>query len=246
MISLATPSLRRSASAASSGVAFQFVLDTLLETSKNMQSMQQLLSRHFGYPLAALAFSPKSKLVLKILHDHVENLVTIIPHEFSVVHETGRGLLHRLRQDCHHLANDHQPAAILEELADKMWLEGNLALFALKHGDSKAEEEPKVAKRLPFLGHIARMIKLTERFIKAWPRLLKSFRLDENVLFFLLRRRKDIDETHALNYVQELISKLYPSSRDQFQAYLSQCYKERGFNEQIPVIHSLIGELKKW
>ncbi len=229
-------------------VAMQFALDTFIETYRDMLTMQRLIGRHFGFPLAAFAFSRSSPTILKQLYQNVEALVAAPASALPSSNEVGRGLLCRLREDCRLLLNKGTvQAGLLEELAERAWLEGSQAVCAYRYGALiDPGETPTTIKRLPFLGHIAKMIKLIDRFAKNWPKLLKAFRRDENVLLFLMRRRFDLDSLYGAGFVRNLIAKLFPDGRDSLYEFITKAYKARGFQILIPTIDAIIEELMPW
>ncbi len=234
----------------SQAVAFQFTLDTFIVVYREALAMQQVISRHFGYPLAAPAFGAKSQRILKQLFDALMLLTTQLADYLPTTKEHQQGPLVELGQECQKLSaatHSHKDAAHLYLLADRAWLEAHQALQAYTHGERHGSgDQTDTSKRLPFLGHIVKMIKTLERFSKTWPKLFREFRSNENVLLFLVRRRHDLDTLHGSKFVKGVLEPLFPEGPSELESYLLEAYARRGFSHLSTTILSSIEELGSW
>jgi hypothetical protein len=221
------------------GVALQLAIDTYISVYKEAVDMQRTITRCFGFPLAAFAFSKKNQDALQQLFSQVESMVSYSIYSCT---QPTQGVLHQLRNDCrklHQLGRSDSTAA-LYKTADKAWIEAQHAIQAYTHGSEDAE------KRLPFLGYVVKLIKTVESFRKSWPKMLIDFRQDENILFFLLRRRVDLDPLCGIGFVRELMRKLWPKGRQELESFVLSAYRNRGFDQLVPQIRSACEELAPW
>jgi hypothetical protein len=63
---------------------------------------------------------------------------------------------------------------------------------------------------------------------------------EENLLFFLLRRREELDDLHGKDFVARTFKRLFPEG--DVEEWLSDRFQKRGFTHLIPVIkHHLEG-----
>lgn len=77
------------------------------------------------------------------------------------------------------------------------------------------------------------------------PKLFSKFRNDENVLFFLLRHKKDFDSLQGNGFVKKIIMKNYPAGLAEAESFLINNYEKRGFIDHVPLIKMLMQDLKK-
>ncbi|MDP1834601.1 MAG: hypothetical protein Q8K75_01615 [Chlamydiales bacterium] len=220
-------------------VALQLAIDTYIAVCKEASDMQRTITRSFGLPLAAFAFSKKNQDTLHHLFEQVESMVSYSIYSCT---QPTQGVLHQFRNDCRklHQLSLSDSTATLYKIADKAWIEAQHAIHAYTHGSDDAE------KRLPFLGYIVKMVKTVERFRKSWPKMLVDFRQDENVLFFLLRRRVDLDPLCGTGFVRDLLQKLWPKGRQELESFVLAAYRRRGFDQLVPQIRAACEELAPW
>lgn len=76
-------------------------------------------------------------------------------------------------------------------------------------------------------------------------KLFGKFAKDENVLFFILRHKKDFDSLQGNGFVRKIIIKNYPKGLLEAEVFLINRYTKRGFNELISLIKMLMQDLKK-
>lgn len=220
-------------------VAFQLAMDTFLTTYREILEIQKIITSTFGLPLAAFAFSPKNEEILSQLYKSLETLVS---SSFYSCQKPLHGTIGQLRRDCRQLfqSDSSEIPAALYKLADKAWIEAHQALQAYVHGAQDNQT------RLPFLGHIIKLVKTFERFGKTWPKIMSTIGRDENVLFFLVRRHQDIDAVSGKSFVRNLLKKLFPKSKESACTVVIEGYAKRGFFQLIPSIHSAFKELDPW
>lgn len=84
---------------------------------------------------------------------------------------------------------------------------------------------------------------LPEIFLALEP-FIKACKENENLIFFLLKHREEIDQCMQKNYIHALLLKLHPAGLSELCEKLCDNYHHRGFYFLIPEIKLLITELK--
>jgi hypothetical protein len=84
---------------------------------------------------------------------------------------------------------------------------------------------------------------LPEIFLALEP-FVKACKENENLIFFLLKHRAEIDQCIQKNYIHALLLKLHPSGLSELCEKLCDNYHHRGFYFLIPEIKLLMSELK--
>lgn len=229
------------------GVALQLALDTFINVYREVLALQTVITRNFGLPMAVLAFTKNQERTLNHLHSDLEALVAPLPHNLVAQHHPGDGPLGQLVSDCRKLT-DRQLSPItiqLSQLADKAWIEAHRALQSFVHERDLATSSHG-PRRLPFLTHVVKTVRIMERFAQTWPRMLKLNRSDENILYFLLRRRHDLDALCEKGFVRGLLISLFPKGHLELRSVIVEAYTRRGFDYLIPSVESNIEELGPW
>lgn len=83
-----------------------------------------------------------------------------------------------------------------------------------------------------------------ERVARHIGQVAASFPLDENVLFFLLRHREQLDALFFEGYTKKLIKEISPQTVDELEELVKRRYKRRGFQQLLPLIAEKFEELK--
>src|SRR5690348_9764900 len=84
---------------------------------------------------------------------------------------------------------------------------------------------------------------LPEIFLALEP-FIKACKENENLIFFLLKHREEIDQCMRKNYLHALLLKLHPTGLSELCEKLCDNYHHRGFYFLIPEIKHLMSELR--
>jgi hypothetical protein len=91
---------------------------------------------------------------------------------------------------------------------------------------------------------LTKVIQQMGRFSKMTAKLMQQFSTDENVVFFMLRHKSELDRLYGSQFVYKLINKMYPKGVEEAKDFLLKQYGQRGFDHLIPLIIKKISELK--
>lgn len=149
------------------------------------------------------------------------------------------GILARLKNYCAcftHL-DDKKSNLLASEMyfrINQAFLNSLQSLDILRHLNSQEAYLQKSLKKI---------VDQMKRFSKALASLLLQFKDDENVIFFLLRHKKELDQIYGKQFVFKLINRMYPKGIEEASNFVLKQYKKRGFHHFIPVIKKKIAEL---
>lgn len=147
-------------------------------------------------------------------------------------------ILTKLRNFCTHFADeasaDDKTSIAMQEYADQAWLIASHMATILKRNGKKDEA---IQKNLEKLNKI--LAKLGRVILKA----LTTFKLNENVLFYLLRHHKHIKAAFGLTQSNQLFKRLFKEGVKEAVQFMTSRYAIRGFQQIIPIISSRAKEL---
>ncbi len=73
---------------------------------------------------------------------------------------------------------------------------------------------------------------------------LQQYAHDENVIFFLLRHRKEFDTLFHAPYVVAMLEKMYRGGLDQAEQHLVRQYTKRGFENLLPHVNQVFANVR--
>lgn len=125
-------------------------------------------------------------------------------------------------------------------------------LLGMQHYIDKATQHGLHAKTLlhseearpQFLSALEKMNQSMQRFAKHIARVLTKFREDENILFFLLRYRIQLESVYSPRFVAKLLFRMYPKGLRELQQLIKTKYTKRGFTNISTHIDAYISELE--
>ncbi|CRX38479.1 hypothetical protein [Estrella lausannensis] len=220
------------------GLVFQFILSEWLLAEKT----SFLLLCHID----KLLEKPSSKKIYQDMEACLKQL-SGIGHDFIRFISPGDdGILKKLSHFTAILARDiledHAAERILRRSANQAWgfaIEMESLVQNLQKGPRAST--PENVEQIKRQGEkIALELKKMGRTI---PGLFAKFAKDENVLFFLVRHKKDFDKFQGAGFVKRLLIKTYPKGIAEAEEYLIYRYKKRGFDDLIPAIGMFMKDL---
>lgn len=88
-----------------------------------------------------------------------------------------------------------------------------------------------------------KLLNCLSRITKALVPLLDAFSSDENVLFFILRHRSEVDAIYGEGFTAQTLSKMDPEGLAGIEKMLTHRFVKRGFNHLLPSIKTHIAQL---
>ncbi len=220
---------------------FQFILSEFIDSYREILIIHQIQTElksgfsqiqleHLKSSMMKLAGSSKTYMRL-----------------FAWNHEDG--ILARLKNHCLYLREafsfqskkESHTLFKMQNYINKAFINCLQSLDAL-HLTDKIEISEKQIQNLHKL--LNQIISPMRKFSKLAASVMQKFRNDENVLFFMLRHKSDLDRLYGSQFVFKLINRMYKKGIDEFSDFLLDRYKKRGFHHLIPGICNYIAELK--
>jgi hypothetical protein len=123
---------------------------------------------------------------------------------------------------------------------DKAWQQGVQAKILLNNSELNNSEED----RPQFLAALEKMNQSIQRFAKQMARILLQFREDENIIFFLLRHRTELETVYSPRFLNKLLLRMYPKGLCELKQLLKAKYNNRGFTNISSGIDAHFAELE--
>lgn len=149
------------------------------------------------------------------------------------------GILTRLKSYCslfsQNADSDEKELMAMLHYADKVMQ------YCLQ-GVNALHESPD--KRTPLFAALEKASNAMHRFAKLIARVIHQFRDDENVIFFVLRHKQQIDKLYGRRFTFKLLCRIYPKGLREARLFLTKRYMERCFDNLPPIISTMISELE--
>lgn len=203
---------------------FQFIFWELILAQQEMQKIDSLQ-----------AMAQKHDVQWnESLQNHIMRLAGSTQGYMRLFSWNDDGILTKLRNYCTLFTqNDETPSkekAVMYNAANQAWLNSLQILDCIRD----FEEEQDERKILLLLTRLNRNI---VRLSNCALRVVEQFSRDENVLFFILRHKEQLDGVYDNGFVLKLMKRLFGRKLEQAKDFLTQKYDQRGFHHLIPVIH---------
>lgn len=210
-----------------SSLLFQFILSETLATLRLTKKL--------------LASNPEEAAVA------LKNLVGTLndPYRlFSWAPENGT--LAKLKAYCSYFAHSAEPydnvLIPLVHTAEQSWLLSLVCLDDMRQFERKKQGGSAPNKLDKSIKELATSL---NRLAKMIAKLIEQFWNDENVIYFILRHRKEFDEVFGEKFVKSLLKKMYLGGVWGAASFLSKRFSKRGFDHLIEMIEKGIEELEK-
>lgn len=220
------------------GLVFQFILSEWLLAEK---ASFELLCH-----IDKLLEKPSSKKIYQDMDTCLKHL-SGIGHDFVRFISPGDdGILKKLSHFTAILARDipedHAEERLLRRSANQAWgfaIEMESIVQSMQ--ERPRASSPETVEKIKRQGEkIALELRKMGRTI---PGLFSKFAKDENVLFFLVRHKKDFEKFQGSGFVKRLLVKTYSNGIAEAEEYLIHRYKKRGFDDLIPAIEMFMKDL---
>lgn len=156
------------------------------------------------------------------------------------------GLFNKLKNYCilfslQESSHNHKIHSAMVQEASKAWLLSVQALTILRiPGDPSASYMQ--SKIHPY---IEKMKKCLTRLMRLMAKVALEFRSNENVVLFLVRHQKYLDNIMESDYVLSLLRKMFDKKLTKMREFLIHRYLERGFIHLVPFINTAVDRLGK-
>ncbi len=217
------------------GLLFQFILSDFLAIYEEAK------------PLKSFTNSPKTPQECDLFLTPISKLV-------GATHDTMRlfvwsrdtSLLSKFKIYCalytqNGLTNQQKKWVLqLQQNSNQIWLYCMQCLDLL-HALKKDGQNQKTGDSFNKIR--AKMLICLTRISKALIPLFDAYSEDENVLFYILRSRAQLDEIFGDNFVAQMLAKMHPKGISGIETLLLDRYSKRGFNHLLPIIQAHISPL---
>jgi hypothetical protein len=154
------------------------------------------------------------------------------------------GMLSKLKTYCilfsQNNERDEKELLCMHHYIDKAWQQGVQAKILLNNSELNNSEED----RPQFLAALEKMNQSIQRFAKQMARILLQFREDENIIFFLLRHRTELETVYSPRFLNKLLLRMYPKGLCELKQLLKAKYNNRGFTNISSGIDAHFAELE--
>lgn len=183
------------------------------------------------------------------LNEILQSLQKMMGHHEELLHGLSwrpeSGSLAKLRNYCTQFAESALPgdkvALMMQQYADQVWLITSQTTTAFRVSIKNGLEDKaaiSLEKNLEKLDKILK--KLGNIILKA----LTRYKLNENVLFYLLRHQEHITASLGLSQKNQLFKRLFKDGVREAVQFMTSRYALRGFQQLIPIISTRAAELE--
>ncbi len=214
----------------------QFILSELLLAHQEMVKVQQLLATHENcdHPFF-------TKLI-----EHITRLSGSTQGHMRLFSWIDDGILAKLKNYCAFLCQQGGHAskeqADIYRDANNAWLISLQALDAVRMIVQQLPPEAAFDIGILCLS-VEKIHRAIHRFARRLTKTLLTFRHDENVVFFIVRHREQLDDLYCPSFTRKLVRKMFPRGLSEADRFLSKKYADRGFVNMAPIIQKKIEEL---
>lgn len=146
------------------------------------------------------------------------------------------GILAKLKNYCTffclHSRSDNIDQMNIHKEANQTWLLSlevlDLARIVSQRPDSKDANSLRIMVR--------KMVKSIQKLARLVAKVLPRFHHNENVIFFLLRHAEQLDRVYGIQFVVNMLKKMFPRRPQKIHQFLLKKYLERGFDKLVPTI----------
>ncbi len=215
---------------------FQFLLGNFL---KCYATTQELEAYYNGCALSKIPPGPPKRRREELLEGVTElsgQLMTFAPtFPWTVQQGSLKSFVHYA-----HLMQPNQHQAPLVERSERAYRQALLCRDHLLTWKASGQISPLHLKALSRSMHslIRNMHKAGQQVTKE----LASYAHNENVIFFLLRHRREFDTLFHAPYVVSLLDRIYRGGVDQAQQHLIRQYTKRGFENLLPQVTQVFAD----
>lgn len=220
---------------------FQFILSEFIFTSYKIQGIQQRLTEL--KPSWATMTSPQVSQTLQDLVEQMSRLSGSSQHYMRLLSWNDDGFLTKLKNYCALLCqqntSENSDQLKMHQEANHAWLLSMQALDMIRTFSNQGTFDEEI-----LYANQEKLNRCLQRLSRLIMRHLLHYQDDENVVYFLVRHKKQLDGLYKPGYTANLIKKMFPKGKQDVSQFLLQRYAERGFDSLLPTIQTELTELK--
>lgn len=229
----------------SNHLLFQFVLSEFILAYREIQWINKITNK--SEPSDFLDDSHAQSQTLHALALHVSKLAGSTHQHLRLLSWNDDGFLTKMKNYCallcHNDNTENRDLYRMYQESSQAWLLSLRVLDAVRTLLQQVPIEKPLDQRIidPSLKKLTNSLKRLSRLV--W-RSAIPFSHNENVVFFILRHKKQLDALYKPGFTRELIKKMFSKGINEACQFLLERYSIRGFNNLIPVINRKFAELE--
>jgi hypothetical protein len=231
----------------SPSLCFQFILSEFIETFKEVQVIEDVYKEMESLLIKRRLLADVDHLLRELLESIIKLAGSAVINEEIFSWNTRKGCLSKLRHYCYPFVNQFENKEstvvnlnICVSKAFHSALQAREVILYLHQEDQNAKKMPDYAMLYQLLDRLIDNINRASRLIL---RVIIRFREDENVVYFLLRNKEELDAIYKTNFVTKLFRKMYPDGVEEAGQLLMKKYSERGFTKLLNTIAGKISNV---
>lgn len=230
----------------SESLLFQFILYDFLHTHGDIIKMIELAAKFSFVSKEKVKAGVKRQVLCELIHisQHLAGSSYAYMRLFSWNHEGE--ILHKLNNYCALFSRlstlDPSQSTKFYQHANQMWI----SCIRLHDLFCSMLDTPQKNWSGPLSNFHAQMARLTngiKRFTVMLAQIIPKYSNDENIIFFILRHANEFDVIYNQGFVKNLFNKISPDGLDYLQNSIVDKYKNRGFDNLIPIINTKFEEI---
>ena len=234
--------------AQSPALLFQFILSEFLQTYQSVQEIDSIYKEMETLLIKRRLLADAKNCLVALLDriDEISGSSSIDDAAFSW--NLQRGSLNKLRHYCFPFVNQFEAKEgvvvnlnICVSKAFHTALQIKEVIIYLIQENNQSKKIPDYAMLYQLLDRLIDNINRASRLIL---RIILSFREDENIVYFLLRKRAEFDHSYKTSFVAKLFAKMYPEGVEEAGRLLIKRYSKRGFKHLLNNITRKISEIR--
>jgi hypothetical protein len=229
----------------SSQLLFQFVLSEFILAYREIQLINKITGDKTEQPQTSQ--TSQTSQTLHTLAHHVSLLAGSTQQHMRMLSWNDDGFLTKMKNYCallcHHDNNEVHDLYRMYQESNQAWL---LSLRVLDVVRTMLQQPPTEKAHDPslFIPTLKKLTNCLKRFSRLVMRAVLPFSQDENVVFFILRNKEQLDALYKPKFTKDLIKKMFSKGIQEASQFLLERYTIRGFNNLIPLINRKFEELE--
>lgn len=214
---------------------FQFLFTEFMEVFEETQQIEQLY-QEMELTLIKHRLLTETGPLCASLMQHLTNLVGTgtVSHSFYPWVENS-GSLTKLNQYCSLFSKASQKhlrsIKNMNHCASQAFHAALQCLENLGNVDYESAPRSRLADFAPLYRLLDDLIDNVRRFSRLLLQILVHQLNDENILLFVLRKRREIEILYKTNVLTKILRKKFPEGFEAAKQYVQNCYSKRGFHE---------------
>ena len=221
----------------SSQLLFQFILSEFIQAYGEIQLINKIADEKTE--------ETQTSQRLHALAHHVSLLAGSTQQHMRMLSWNDDGFLTKMKNYCallcHYDSNETHDLYRMFKESNQAWLLSLRVLDAIRTMQQSTEQSHDT---MPFMPVLKKLNNCLKRFSRLVMRAVLPFSQDENVVFFILRNKEQLDALYKPKFTKDLIKKMFSKGTEEASQFLLERYTIRGFTSLIPLINRKFIELE--